>query len=128
MVKPSQGLRRKTRRIMKKKIREKGAVPRLSYLLYEYQVGDKVHIVINPSVFDGMPHRRYHGKTGVIIGKRGYAYEVETYLGDKRKILFIRPEHLKPTPEVVSRTIENVKKLINEIRERKKELLKKISS
>ncbi len=128
MVKPSQGLRHKTRMIMSKSIREKGAVPRLSYLLYDYQVGDRVHIIINPSVFHGAPHRRYHGKTGVIVGRRGHAYEVETYLGRKKKILFIRPEHLKPTPEVIKRTIENVKKLINEIRERKKELLKKVSS
>lgn len=81
---------------MKKKIRDRGAVPPLSLLMYEYSVGDRVHIVINPSVVKGMPHRRFHGKTGVVMGKRGYSYVVKVELGDKEKILFVRPEHLRP--------------------------------
>jgi len=43
-----------------------------------------------------MPHRRYQGKTGVILGVRGKSYEVKVKLGDKEKILVIRPEHLAP--------------------------------
>ena len=128
MVKASKGLRSRTRKIMKKSIRERGAVPRLSRLLYEYEVGDRVHIVIDPAVHKGMPHRRYHGKVGVIVSKRGRAYEVEVYLGDKKKILFIRPEHLRPTPEVLDRTISSVRKLVEEIRAKKRELIKLVSS
>jgi large subunit ribosomal protein L21e len=41
-----------------------------------------------------MPHRRYQGKTGVVIGKRGRALIVKVNLGGKEKILFVRPEHV----------------------------------
>ncbi len=99
MVRAPRGYRHRTRKVFKKHIRERGAVPPLSMLLHEYRPGDKIHIKVNPAIHHGMPHRRYHGKTGTIIGKRGKAYIVEVYLGDKRKILFVRPEHLKPAPQ-----------------------------
>lgn len=102
MVKAPKGLRHRTRKLMKKNIREKGAVPKLSLLMLEYKTGDKVHISINPSVHNGMPHRRYHGKTGEVLGKRGRCYAVKVTLGDKEKILFIRPEHLKPVSSQIS--------------------------
>jgi len=98
MVKPPKGFRHRTRKLLRKHIRERGAVPPLSLLMYEYKPGDKVYIVINPSVMKGMPHRRYHGKVGTVIGKRGKAYIVEVKLGGKTKILFVRPEHLRPVP------------------------------
>jgi len=81
---------------LRKNVREKGAVPPLSLLMIDYNPGDKVHIVINPSIHKGMPHRRYYGKTGEIVGKRGKSYIVKVYIGDKEKTLFVRPEHLKP--------------------------------
>ncbi len=96
MVKAPKGYRHRTRKVFRKHIREKGAVPPLSLLMINYKPGDKVHIVVNPAVHHGMPHRRYHGKTGTIIGRRGKAYIVKVTLGDKEKTLFIRPEHLRP--------------------------------
>ncbi|MET1159377.1 MAG: 50S ribosomal protein L21e [Thermoprotei archaeon] len=101
MVKAPKGFRHRTRKLLRKNIREKGAVPPLSLLMIDYKPGDKVHIIINPAIHKGMPHRRYHGKTGEVIGKRGKAYIVRVYLGNKEKILFIRPEHLRPvsTPQ-----------------------------
>ena len=96
MVEAPKGFRHRTRKVLRKHIREKGAVPPLSLLMIEYKSGHKVHIKINPAIHKGMPHRRYHGKTGVVIGKRGKAYIVSVYLGDKEKILFVRPEHLRP--------------------------------
>ncbi|ADI31174.1 50S ribosomal protein L21e [Staphylothermus hellenicus] len=96
MVKAPKGYRHRTRKVFSKHIREKGAVPPLSLLMIDYKPGDKVHIVVNPAIHKGMPHRRYHGKTGIIIGKRGKAYIVKVTLGDKEKTLFIRPEHLRP--------------------------------
>lgn len=96
MVKAPKGLRHKTRKLLKKHIREKGAVPPLSLLMIKYNIGEKVHIVPNPAIHKGMPHRRYVGKTGVIVGKRGKAYMIEVNLGKKRKLLFVRPEHLRP--------------------------------
>ncbi|MCE4614492.1 MAG: 50S ribosomal protein L21e [Desulfurococcales archaeon] len=99
MVRAPRGFRHKTRKLLKKHTREKGGVPPISLLLHEYQVGDKVHIIINPAIHKGMPHRRYHGKTAVIVGKRGKSYLVNVSLGNKRKLLIIRPEHLIPAKE-----------------------------
>ncbi|MEM1627835.1 MAG: 50S ribosomal protein L21e [Desulfurococcaceae archaeon] len=96
MVKAPKGYRHRTRKLLKKNIREKGAVPPLSLVMISYKEGDKVHIQINPSINSGMPHRRYHGKTGIIVGKRGKCYIVKVHLGNKEKLLFIRPEHLRP--------------------------------
>ncbi|MCX8196465.1 MAG: 50S ribosomal protein L21e [Acidilobaceae archaeon] len=96
MVKAPRGFRNRTRRLLKKEVRSKGALPKLSVLLREYSVGDKVAIKIDPSFHKGMPHRRYHGLTGVVVGRRGEAYEVEVYLGNKKKTLFVPPLHLKP--------------------------------
>jgi len=104
LVKAPRGLRHRTRKLYKKNIREKGAVPSLSLLMVEYKVGDRVHIVTNPSIHKGIPHRRYHGKTGEVIGKRGRSYIVKVVVGGKEKILFIRPEHLRPATTVTTQT------------------------
>jgi len=96
VVKAPKGFRHRTRKLLRKTPREKGIIPPLSLLMIDYKPGDRVHIVINPSVHKGMPHRRYHGKTGEVVGKRGRSYIVKVLLGRKEKTLFIRPEHLKP--------------------------------
>ncbi|ADV64352.1 50S ribosomal protein L21e [Desulfurococcus mucosus] len=98
MVKAPKGYRHRTRKLLKKNIREKGSVPSLSLIMREYKEGEKVHIVINPSVHSGMPHRRYHGRTGIVVGKRGKAYVVKVMMGSKEKTLFVRPEHIRPAP------------------------------
>ncbi|MEM0240081.1 MAG: 50S ribosomal protein L21e [Candidatus Nezhaarchaeales archaeon] len=91
----SKGLRSKSRSLLSKHPRERG-MRGLSYLLIEYKVGDKVIFDIDPSKIESAPHRRYHGLTGIVIGKRGKAYVIETKLGDKRKIIITTPEHIKP--------------------------------
>lgn len=96
MVKASRGLRHRTRKLLKKNVRDRGAIPRLSSVMLEYNVGDKVHIVPNPAVHEALPHRRYIGKTGTVIGKRGRAYLVEVLVGAKKKTVITVPEHLSP--------------------------------
>jgi large subunit ribosomal protein L21e len=96
MVRAPRGIRHRTRKIFKKHVREKGGVPPLSLVLTEYKEGDKVNIIVNPAIHHGMPHRRYHGKTGIITGKRGKSYIVKVRVGGKEKTLFVRPEHLRP--------------------------------
>lgn len=91
----SHGYRRKTRALLKKNPRDRGKSS-LSRILYEYKPGDKVIIDIDPSVHKGMPHRRYHGKVGVITARRGRAYEVSVTQGDTVKEIIVRPEHMKP--------------------------------
>lgn len=96
MVKASQGFRHKTRTLLRKDVRERGAVPPLSMLMLDYKVGDKVSIIPNPAIHSGMPHRRYFGKVATVVGRCGRAYIVEAFLGDKRKLLYVMPEHLRP--------------------------------
>ncbi|MEM2024942.1 MAG: 50S ribosomal protein L21e [Desulfurococcaceae archaeon] len=96
MVKAPKGFKSRTRKLLKKPVREKGAVPKLSLLMVEYNVGDKVHIVVDPSVHSGVPHRRYYGKTGAVVGKRGKCYIMKVAIGKKEKLLFVRPEHIRP--------------------------------
>ncbi|NHW00135.1 MAG: 50S ribosomal protein L21e [Thaumarchaeota archaeon] len=88
------GRRIKTRSLLKKRVREKGIKPP-SYLLQDYRPGDKVVLKYDPSVHKGMPHRRFYGKIGTVVGKRGRAYVIQVVDGDKTKTLIARPEHLK---------------------------------
>ncbi|MCS7115263.1 MAG: 50S ribosomal protein L21e [Nitrososphaerota archaeon] len=94
-MRKSKGYRAKTRRLLRKKPRERGKI-KLSKLLYEYQTGDGVVIKIDPSVQEGMPHRRYHGRVGTVVGRRGKSYIVSVTQGDAVKEIIVRPEHLEP--------------------------------
>jgi len=96
MVKHSKGYRSRTRKLLRKSPRERGAIPSLSKLMIDYKEGQYVVIKINSSVHNGMPHRRYHGKIAKVIGKRGRAYIVTLTVGSKQKVLIVRPEHLVP--------------------------------
>jgi large subunit ribosomal protein L21e len=78
-----------------KGIREHGKL-RLSKLLHEYQPGTNVVVMIDSSVHKGMPHRRYHGKVGIVLNKRGRSYVVSVSQGDAIKEIIVRPEHLEP--------------------------------
>ncbi|MGC8998588.1 MAG: 50S ribosomal protein L21e [Candidatus Bathyarchaeia archaeon] len=94
-MRKSKGYRSKTRRLLRKSPRERGKM-RLGKLLHEYQPGNSVVIKIDPSVQKGMPHRRYHGKVGKIVGARGKSYIVSVTQGDAVKEIIVRPEHLEP--------------------------------
>lgn len=94
-MRKSKGYRAKTRRLLRKSPRERGKM-RLSKLLHEYQPGNSVVIKIDSSVQKGMPHRRYHGKVGTVIGMRGKSYVVSVTQGDAVKEIIVRPEHLEP--------------------------------
>jgi len=96
MVKAPRGYRHRTRKLLRKRVREKGSVPRLSVILRRYEVGERVAIKIDPSFHYAMPHRRFHGLTGIVVGTRGRAYIVKVRLGRKEKTLFVTPEHLRP--------------------------------
>ena len=81
--------------MLRKTPREKGKT-KIRKLLQNYQAGDKIVVKIDPSVHRGMPYRRYHGKVGVIAGKRGRAYMVNVTQGNATKEIIVRPEHLEP--------------------------------
>ncbi|NIO38258.1 50S ribosomal protein L21e [Candidatus Bathyarchaeota archaeon] len=94
-MKKSKGFRSGTRHLLKKKPKEKGKMT-LSKLLREYKLGESVIIKLEPSVHKGMPHRRYHGRVGTVIEKRGRSYLVSVTQGKTVKVIIVRPEHLKP--------------------------------
>ncbi len=95
MVSRTHGYRYKSRKILRKRPRERG-LKNLSRLLHRYNVGDKVLIYIDPAFITNAPHRRYHGKIGTVIGMQGRSYIVEVYLGEKRKLLVVPPLHVRP--------------------------------
>lgn len=94
----SKGYRAKTRSLLRRRPRERGKTG-LSKILYEYKPREKVVVKIDPSVHKGMPHRRYHGKIGVVMNKRGRAYVVSVTQGKAVKEIIVRPEHLEPYAE-----------------------------
>lgn len=91
----SQGYRRKTRSLLRRKARQKGKTS-LSKILREYGPGDRVVIKLNPSIHKGMPHRRFHGRVGIVESRRGRAYVVSVTQGKAIKVITVRPEHLEP--------------------------------
>lgn len=87
----SRGFRRKTRSLLRKK-----PIRGLSYLLHDYNAGDKVVIDIDPSEHKAMPHRRFQGKVGVVdsVGRRTLV--VKLGIGNKEKSVTARLNHVKP--------------------------------
>jgi large subunit ribosomal protein L21e len=94
-MKKSRGYRTRTRRLLRKEPRERGKI-RLSKLLQEYQPGSRVLIKIDSGIHKGMPHRRYQGRVGTIVVKRGRSYVVNVTQGEAVKEITVRPEHLEP--------------------------------
>ncbi len=94
-MRSSKGYRTGTRRLLTKEIRERGKI-KLSRLLQEYPSGSSVVVKIDSSVHKGMPHKRFHGKIGTIINKRGRSYVVSVSQGNAVKEIIVRPEHLEP--------------------------------
>ena len=92
----SHGFRVKTRKLMKKKVKEKRkGFTRKLLLLDKMKGGEKVIIKIDSGYHKGMPHSRYHGKVATVMGRRGRAFEVETTKGKKNISLTVRSEHLE---------------------------------
>ncbi|MFW9998894.1 MAG: 50S ribosomal protein L21e [Candidatus Hodarchaeota archaeon] len=92
------GFRTKTRHKHRKNVRKRGLGSVEKYLI-DYNLDDKVDIITDPSQHKrGMPHSRYHGRTGTIIGQRGRCYLVEVKLGNSKKTLIIGKEHLRLNP------------------------------
>jgi large subunit ribosomal protein L21e len=94
LVRRSKGYRSRTRTLFRKKAREKGKVG-LSRLLRTYNPGEKVKIRIDSGVHKGMPHRRYHGRVGIVKARRGRSYVIEVVEGRQTRTLIARPEHIE---------------------------------
>lgn len=89
------GFRNRTRKRHRKNVRERGLGSVEKYLV-DYKIGDKVDVITDPSKHKrGMPHRRFHGLTGTVMGQRGRCYEIRVKLGNSKKLLIIGKEHLR---------------------------------
>lgn len=94
MVEMSHGPRARSRRKMRKRVREKG-LPPITRALQNFEIGEKAAIVINSAIHKGMPHHRFHGLTGEVIEKRGRCYILRVKDGNKFKTVIVHPFHLR---------------------------------
>lgn len=88
----SHGTRRKSRSVLTKDKAARG----ISYLLIDYKVGDKVIVDVDPTEHNTTPHRRFQGKVGIVeeVGRR--TIKVSVMIGEKRKFLCTKLNHIKP--------------------------------
>jgi large subunit ribosomal protein L21e len=94
-MKGSKGYYSGTRSLLKKPTREKGK-PNIGKILHDYEIGSQVIIKMNSSVQKSMPHKRFHGKIGIIREKRGRGYVISVPQGNAIKEIITRSEHLEP--------------------------------
>jgi len=94
-MKGSKGYYTGTRSLLRKQTREKGK-PHIGKILQEYTIGSEVLIIMDSSTQKSMPHKRFHGKIGVIKEKRGRGYVISVPQGNSIKEIITRAEHLKP--------------------------------
>ena len=98
-----------------KKFRQHGPV-HLSQYLMNVKVGDYVDIFANPSIHKGMPHKGYHGRTGIIfnVTKSAVGVRVNKLVNGRiiEKRIHVRIEHVRKSSfrkEINQRKIENEK-------------------
>ncbi|KAI0418598.1 hypothetical protein EKO27_g10704 [Xylaria grammica] len=94
------GLRAGTRYAFSRDYRKKGMIP-LNVYLRQYHVGDIVDIKANGAVQKGMPHKVYHGKTGIVynVTKSAVGVIVKKKVGHRylEKRVNLRIEHVQPS-------------------------------
>ncbi|KAL3680867.1 hypothetical protein R1sor_023823 [Riccia sorocarpa] len=94
------GLRSRTRDLFSRPFRHKGYIHLTTYLR-NYKIGDYVDIKVNGAVHKGMPHKFYHGRTGVVwnVTKRAVGVVMNKQVGNRiiRKRLHVRIEHVQPS-------------------------------
>ncbi|MGC8676323.1 MAG: 50S ribosomal protein L21e [Candidatus Micrarchaeia archaeon] len=67
----------------------------ITKIVKQFNVGDKVAIVPKGN-FRDIPHPRYRGRIGTVMGKRGNAYEVMIHVSKTSTRLLIVPQrHLE---------------------------------
>ncbi|KAK9478430.1 40S ribosomal protein S9-B [Lipomyces japonicus] len=107
------GYRSGTRYAFSRDFKKHGAIPLTTYLK-TYKVGDIVDIKANGAIQKGMPHKYYHGKTGIVynITKSSVGVIIYKVVGNRylEKRINLRIEHVKHSKcreEFVNRVKEN---------------------
>ncbi len=93
-MKASKGYRRRTRSVMRRRVRERGLSP-ITKIFQQFDVGQKASVNIDPSMHRGQPHIRFQGRTGTVVGMQGRSYLIDVMMGGKKKQIIVRPEHLR---------------------------------
>ena len=89
----TQGKRSKTRY----KFKKHGAKVSVNDIMREFEIGDKVQIVVDGSYHSGLPDKNFHGLTGVVEKKRGKgnAYEIAVSKGNQPLTVVTTSVHMK---------------------------------
>ncbi len=94
--KKSGGKRKRTRA----KFRRVAAKLTIRKLLQEFEPGTKVHVQLDSAVHSGLPHSRFQGLTGIVIGKQGKKGVLVSVLhGNKPKTINVHAAHLAAVKE-----------------------------
>ncbi|CAH7684588.1 60S ribosomal protein L21-A [Phakopsora pachyrhizi] len=92
------GYRARTRDMFKRGFKQSGQI-KLSTFLKVYRVGDIVDIKANGAQQKGMPHKYYHGRTGIVynVAPRSVGVIVYKVVGNRylEKRVNLRVEHVK---------------------------------
>lgn len=96
----SWGYRARTRDMFCKGFRKAGQAELSKYFI-TYKIGDIVDIKCDGSVHRGMPHKFYHGRTGVVfnVTRHSVGIEVNKVLRGNilKKRIHVRVEHCRPS-------------------------------
>ena len=122
------GYRAKTRDLFQRPFRKHGTIP-LSTYLKTFKLGDYVDIKGNGAVHKGMPHKYYHGRTGIVwnVTPRAIGVVVNKQVRNRiiPKKIHVRVEHVtksKCRDDFLARVQEN-QRLKKEAKEKKGTLL-----
>ena len=94
MVQHQGGFRSDTRRTLSKHPRDRGKIS-LTRLMQTFENGESVMLMPEPAVHGAMPHPRYKGRCGIVVGMQGKTYKVAVMDGGVRKVFLSNPVHLK---------------------------------
>merc|ERR1719330_2003330 len=106
-------MRSRTRFMFSKKFRQHGPLHLSQYFL-KVKVGDYVDIFADPSIHKGMPHKYYHGRTGIIfnVTKSAVGVRVNKPVNGRiiEKRIHVRIEHVRQSKcqkEILARKVSN---------------------
>lgn len=94
MVKRSKGIRSGTRKKLKKKLKDRGKI-KIKAHLQSFKIGDHVLVKVDSSYQKGMPFKRFFGKQGKVLEKRGKSYVLSMKDGNKSKKVISSAVHLR---------------------------------
>lgn len=94
--KKSGGKRKRTRAKFKREAKK----ITIRALLQEFEPGTRVHVQVDSAVHSGLPHARFKGLTGTVLGKQGKKGVLVSLLhGNKPKIINVHAAHLAAVKE-----------------------------